>query len=153
MNFQEGTVVRTQINHPPVTLSGVVIASKKIETEEERTFEVFKVMFQNESKNVGTYVWVSDDASNCHAESGELIYTGENHRDCPMNVTKAQAQTPVAQGTEQRTSNPSVVGSNPTWGVFLKGEVMLDFIFTILSVGLGLFFGTMLVDWYRKNSH
>jgi len=30
---------------------------------------------------------------------------------------------------------------------------MLDFIFTIISVGLGLFFGTMLVDWYRKNSH
>jgi hypothetical protein len=29
---------------------------------------------------------------------------------------------------------------------------MLDFVFTILSVGFGLFFGTMLVDWYRKNS-
>ena len=90
MNFQEGTVVTTQINHPPITLSGVVIASKKIEAEaDERTFEVFKVMFQNESKNVGTYVWVSDDASNCHAESGELIYTAENHRDCPMEVRKA----------------------------------------------------------------
>ena len=33
MNFQEGTVVTTQINHPPITLSGVVIASKKIEAE------------------------------------------------------------------------------------------------------------------------
>ena len=45
MNFQEGTVVTTQINHPPITLSGVVIASKKIDTEEERTFEVFKLQY------------------------------------------------------------------------------------------------------------
>jgi len=29
---------------------------------------------------------------------------------------------------------------------------MLDFIMTIVSVAGGLFFGTMLVDWYRKNS-
>ena len=29
---------------------------------------------------------------------------------------------------------------------------MLDFIATILSVGIGLFLGTMLVDWYRKNN-
>jgi len=28
---------------------------------------------------------------------------------------------------------------------------MLDFIGTIISVGIGLFLGTMLVDWYRKN--
>jgi len=34
----------------------------------------------------------------------------------------------------------------------LKGENMLDFIATIVSVGIGLFLGTMLVDWYRKNS-
>ena len=27
---------------------------------------------------------------------------------------------------------------------------MLDFIFTIISVGTGLFFGTMLVDWYGR---
>ena len=93
MNFQEGTVVTTQINHPPITLSGVVIASKKIEAEEERTFEVFKVMFQNESKNVGTYVWCSEsknynapDNDNLQAD---LVYTAENHRDCPMEVRKA----------------------------------------------------------------
>lgn len=30
---------------------------------------------------------------------------------------------------------------------------MLDFIGTIISVGIGLFLGTMLIDWYRKNSH
>ena len=29
---------------------------------------------------------------------------------------------------------------------------MLDFIATILSVGIGLFLGTMLVDWHRKNN-
>jgi len=29
---------------------------------------------------------------------------------------------------------------------------MLDFIGTIISVAIGLFFGTMLIDWYRKNS-
>ena len=29
---------------------------------------------------------------------------------------------------------------------------MLDFIATIVAVGGGLFFGTMLIDWYRKNS-
>ena len=29
---------------------------------------------------------------------------------------------------------------------------MIDFIGTIVSVGIGLFLGTMLVDWYRKNS-
>jgi len=29
---------------------------------------------------------------------------------------------------------------------------MLDFIGTIFSVGIGLFLGTMLIDWYRKNS-
>lgn len=93
MNFQEGTVVTTQINHPPITLSGVVIASKKIDTEEERTFEVFKVMFQNESKNVGTYVWCSESlnyaAPDNNSFSADLVYTGENHRDCPMEVRKA----------------------------------------------------------------
>ena len=93
MNFQEGTVVTTQINHPPITLSGVVIASKKIETEEERTFEVFKVMFQNESKNVGTYVWCSEsmnyNAPDNNSFSADLVYTGENHRDCPQEVRKA----------------------------------------------------------------
>ena len=96
MNFQEGTVVTTQINHPPQTLSGVVIASKKIETEEDRTFEVFKVMFQNESKNVGTYIWCSEARSfgSLHgttpvAESAELIYAGEKHNlDCPIEVRK-----------------------------------------------------------------
>ena len=93
MNFQEGTVVTTQINHPPITLSGVVIASKKIEAEEDRTFEVFKVMFQNESKNVGTYVWCSEsmnyNAPGNDSPQADLVYTGENHRDCPQNVTKA----------------------------------------------------------------
>ena len=97
MIFQEGTVVTTQINHPPQTLSGVVIASKKIETEEDRAFEVFKVMFQNESKNVGTYIWCSEARSfgSLHgttpvAESAELIYAGEKHNlDCPIEVRKA----------------------------------------------------------------
>ena len=93
MNFQEGTVVKTQINHPPITLSGVVIASKKIETEEDRTFEVFKVMFQNESKNVGTYVWCSEsmnyNAPDNNSPQADLVYTGENHRDCPQEVRKA----------------------------------------------------------------
>ena len=93
MNFQEGTVVTTQINHPPITLSGVVIASKKIEAEEERTFEVFKVMFQNENKNVGTYVWCSEsmnyNAPDNNSPQADLVYTGENHRDCPIEVRKA----------------------------------------------------------------
>ena len=93
MNFQEGTVVTTQINHPPITLSGVVIASKKIETEEDRTFEVFKVMFQNENKNVGTYVWCSEsmnyNAPDNNSLQADLVYTGENHRDCPIEVRKA----------------------------------------------------------------
>ena len=93
MNFQEGTVVTTQINHPPITLSGVVIASKKIDTEEERTFEVFKVMFQNESKNVGTYVWCSEsmnyNAPDNNNPQADLVYTAENHRDCPIEVRKA----------------------------------------------------------------
>ena len=93
MNFQEGTVVTTQINHPPITLSGVVIASKKIEAEEERTFEVFKVMFQNESKNVGTYVWCSEsmnyNAPDNDSPQADLVYTGDNHRDCPIEVRKA----------------------------------------------------------------
>ena len=99
MNFQEGTVVTTQINHPPITLSGVVIASKQVACEpqmgetETRTFEVFKVMFQNESKNVGTYVWCSEsmnynapDNDNLQAD---LVYTAENHSDCPQEVRKA----------------------------------------------------------------
>ncbi len=93
MNFQEGTVVTTQINHPPITLSGVVIASKKIEAEEDRTFEVFKVMFQNESKNVGTYVWCSEsmnyNAPDNNSPQADLVYTAENHRDCPIEVRKA----------------------------------------------------------------
>ncbi len=93
MIFQEGTVVTTQINHPPITLSGVVIASKKIETEEDRTFEVFKVMFQNESKNVGTYVWCSEsmnyNAPDNNSPQADLVYTGENHRDCPVEVRRA----------------------------------------------------------------
>ena len=93
MNFQEGTVVKTQINHPPQTLSGVVIASKKIDAEEDRTFEVFKVMFQNESKNVGTYVWCSEsmnyNAPDNNSPQADLVYTAENHRDCPIEVRKA----------------------------------------------------------------
>ena len=93
MNFQEGTVVTTQINHPPITLSGVVIASKKIETEEDRTFEVFKVMFQNENKNVGTYVWCSEsmnyNAPDNNSLQADLVYTAENHRDCPIEVRRA----------------------------------------------------------------
>jgi len=92
MNFQEGTVVTTQINHPPQTLSGVVIASKKIEAEEDRTFEVFKVMFQNERKNVGTYVWCSESLNYATPDNNsftaELVYTGENHRDCPVEVRR-----------------------------------------------------------------
>ena len=93
MNFQEGTVVTTQINHPPITLSGVVIASKKIEAEEDRTFEVFKVMFQNENKNVGTYVWCSEsmnyNAPDNNSLQADLVYTAENHRDCPIEVRRA----------------------------------------------------------------
>ena len=94
MNFQEGTVVTTQINHPPITLSGVVIASKQIISEhEDRTFEVFKVMFQNESKNVGTYVWCSEsmnyNAPDNNSPQADLVYTAENHRDCPIEVRKA----------------------------------------------------------------
>ena len=94
MNFQEGTVVTTQINHPPVTLSGVVIASKKIDAEEERTFEVFKVIFQNESKNVGTYVWCSESQSHLAPSSAEfraeLIYADEKHNvHCPIQVRRA----------------------------------------------------------------
>ena len=93
MNFQEGTVVTTQINHPPITLSGVVIASKKIDAEEDRTFEVFKVMFQNESKNVGTYVWCSEsmnyNAPDNNSPQADLVYTGENHGDCPVEVRRA----------------------------------------------------------------
>ena len=94
MIFQEGTVVTTQINHPPQTLSGVVIASKQIISEHEvRTFEVFKVMFQNESKNVGTYVWCSEsmnyNAPDNNSPQADLIYTGENHRDCPQEVRRA----------------------------------------------------------------
>ena len=94
MIFQEGTVLTTQINHPPQTLSGVVIASKQIISEHEvRTFEVFKVMFQNESKNVGTYVWCSEsmnyNAPDNNSPQADLVYTGENHRDCPQEVRKA----------------------------------------------------------------
>ena len=93
MIFQEGTVVTTQINHPPITLSGVVIASKKIDAEEDRTFEVFKVMFQNENKNVGTYVWCSEsmnyNAPGNDSPQADLVYTGENHSDCPIEVRKA----------------------------------------------------------------
>ena len=93
MNFQEGTVVTTQINHPPITLSGVVIASKKIDTEEVRTFEVFKVMFQNESRNIGTYVWCSEsmnyNAPDSNIHSADLVYTAETHSDCPIEVRKA----------------------------------------------------------------
>ena len=94
MNFQEGTVVKTQINHPPITLSGVVIASKKIDAEEDRTFEVFKVMFQNESKNVGTYVWCSEsmnyNAPDNDSPVADLVYAGEKHNnDCPAEVRKA----------------------------------------------------------------
>ena len=94
MIFQEGTVVTTQINHPPITLSGVVIASKKIETEDDRAFEVFKVMFQNESKNVGTYVWCSESMSyntpDNNTHSADLVYAGEKHNnDCPVEVRKA----------------------------------------------------------------
>ena len=60
---------------------------------EERTFEVFKVMFQNESKNVGTYVWCSESlnyaAPDNDSFSADLVYTGANHGDCPAEVRRA----------------------------------------------------------------
>ena len=95
MNFQEGTVVTTQINHPPITLSGVVIASKQIISEHEvRTFEVFKVMFQNENKNVGTYVWCSESLNYAAPDNNSFvadsIYATEKHNgDCPVQVKRA----------------------------------------------------------------
>ena len=75
-----------------------MIASKKIETDpdvgyQHITFEVFKVMFQNESKNVGTYVWCSEsmnyNAPDNDSFTADLVYTAENHRDCPMEVRRA----------------------------------------------------------------
>jgi len=31
-------------------------------------------------------------------------------------------------------------------------DAIFEFTFTILSISMGLLLGTMLVDWYRKNS-
>ena len=60
---------------------------------EDRTFELFKVMFQNENKNVGTYVWCSESLNYATPDNNsfaaDLIYTGENHRDCPIEVRRA----------------------------------------------------------------
>tara|TARA_B100001175_G_scaffold271938_1_gene244861 strand:- start:322 stop:492 length:171 start_codon:yes stop_codon:yes gene_type:complete len=54
---------------------------------------------------------------------------------------------------EQLICNHQVAGSIPAASTFYERRSMLDFIATIISVGIGLFLGTMLVDWYRKNSH
>ena len=93
MIYQEGAVVTTEINHPPQSLSGVVIASRKIANERDATtFEVFKVIFQDERKSIGTYAWVSqpkiDIRGNAHSVSleAELIYSSSNDH-CPLRVT------------------------------------------------------------------
>jgi len=95
MIYQEGTVVTTEINHPPESLSGVVIASREIANERDATtFEVFKVIFQDERKSVGTYAWVSQPSIDIHGKAGdgalkaELIYSSSNDH-CPLRVTKA----------------------------------------------------------------
>ena len=93
MIYQEGTVVTTEINHPPQSLSGVVIASRKIANERDATtFEVFKVIFQDERKSVGTYAWCSESQSHLAPSSAEfraeLIYSSSNDH-CPLRVTKA----------------------------------------------------------------
>ena len=95
MIYQEGTVVTTEINHPPESLSGVVIASREIANERDATtFEVFKVIFQDERKSVGTYAWASQRSIDIHGKIGdgalqaELIYSGSNDH-CPVRVTKA----------------------------------------------------------------
>jgi len=95
MIYQEGTVVKTEINHPPQSLSGVVIASREIANERDATtFEVFKVIFQDERQSVGTYAWASHRSIDIHGKvnnprlHAELIYSGSNDH-CPLSVTKA----------------------------------------------------------------
>ena len=96
MIYQEGTVVKTEINHPPQSLSGVVIASREIANERDATtFEVFKVIFQDERKSVGTYAYVNTQRSiDIHGKvdnprlHAELIYSGSNDH-CPLSVLKA----------------------------------------------------------------
>ena len=95
MIYQEGAVVTTEINHPPESLSGVVIASREIANERDATtFEVFKVIFQDERKSGGTYAWVSQPTIDIHGKVGdddlqaELIYSSSNDH-CPLRVTKA----------------------------------------------------------------
>ena len=100
MIYQEGTVVTTEINHPPESLSGVVIASREIANERDATtFEVFKVIFQDERKSVGTYAWASQRSIDIHgavlhgkigdgALQAELIYSSSNDH-CPLRVRKA----------------------------------------------------------------
>jgi len=95
MIYQEGTVVTTEINYPPQSLSGVVIASREIANERDATtFEVFKVIFQDERKSVGTYAWASQRSIDIHgtaasaALQAELIYSSSNDH-CPLRVTKA----------------------------------------------------------------
>jgi len=95
MIYQEGTVVTTEINHPPESLSGVVIASREIANERDATtFEVFKVIFQDERKSVGTYAWASQRSIDIHGKvnnprlQAELIYSSSNDH-CPLRVTKA----------------------------------------------------------------
>ena len=44
---------------------------------------------------------------------------------CWRLKTSESPVAPVAQETEQRSSKPSVVGANPTWGVgVLDGELL-----------------------------
>ena len=95
MIYQEGTVVITEINYPPQSLSGVVIASREIANERDATtFEVFKVIFQDERKSVGTYAWVNQRSIDIHGKLGEdasqaeLIYSSSNDH-CPVRVSKA----------------------------------------------------------------
>ena len=95
MIYQEVTVVTTEINNPPESLSGVVIASREIANERDATtFEVFKVIFQDERKSVGTYAWVSQPTIDIHGKVGdadlqaELVYSSSNDH-CPLRVTKA----------------------------------------------------------------
>ncbi len=67
--------------------------------------------------------------------------------------SRSPAFAGVAQLAEQLICNHQVAGSIPAASTFyFERKEMLDFIATIISVGIGLFLGTMLVDWYRKNS-
>ena len=87
MNIQEGTMVKAEMNYPPITIGGVVTHTKEIEIQEQKIFMV-KVIFQDEAKTRGTYAFYPNTYNKNQTEQDVVLISGNN--SCPDKISVVQ---------------------------------------------------------------